>query len=137
MPQPEGIIFIPALADQDRKIDGNMGATLYDMGDGVGCVSFHTKMNALDNTILEVIATGCDMVDAGELVGLVVGNDDTNFSVGANIGLFWMLAMSKDWDMRQFEESEWIGVIIRTVADYNSGVGKYANWGVAITADGS
>ena len=47
------------------------------------------------------------------------------------------LAMSKDWDMRQFEESEWIGVIIRTVADYNSGVGKYANWGVAITADGA
>jgi hypothetical protein len=47
------------------------------------------------------------------------------------------LAMSRDWDMRQFEESEWIGVIIRAVADYNSGVGKYSNWGVAITADGA
>jgi 3-hydroxyacyl-CoA dehydrogenase len=68
------------------------------MGDGVGCVSFHTKMNALDNTILEVIAAGCDLVDAGELVGLVVGNDDTNFSVGANVGLIGMLAMSQDWD---------------------------------------
>jgi hypothetical protein len=47
------------------------------------------------------------------------------------------LAMSKDWDMRQFEESEWIGVIIRSVADYNSGVGKFPNWGVKITADGA
>lgn len=46
-------------------------------------------------------------------------------------------AVSKDWDMRQFEESNWLGVILRARADYNSGVGKYANWGVAITADGA
>ncbi len=46
------------------------------------------------------------------------------------------LAMSKDWDMKIFEESEWIGVVLRTVADYNSGVGKYANWGAPVTADG-
>lgn len=47
------------------------------------------------------------------------------------------LAMSKDWDMQTFTESDWIGVILRAVADYNSGVGKYANWGVAVTADGA
>lgn len=44
-------------------------------------------------------------------------------------------AVSKDWDMKQFEESEFVGVIVRTVADYNSGVGKFANWGVRVTTD--
>ncbi len=86
VPVSEGVITIASLAEEGKVLAESVGATLYDMGDGVGCVSFHTKMNALDNTILEVIATGCDMVDAGELVGLVIGNDDTNFSVGANVG---------------------------------------------------
>lgn len=45
--------------------------------------------------------------------------------------------VSKDWDMKTFEESNWIGVILRTVADFNSGVGKFANWGCKITADGA
>jgi 3-hydroxyacyl-CoA dehydrogenase len=98
VPRSEGVISVASLAEEGKVLAESVGATLYDMGDGVGCVSFHTKMNALDNTILEVIAAGCDMVDAGELVGLVVGNDDTNFSVGANVGLIGMLAMSQDWD---------------------------------------
>lgn len=44
---------------------------------------------------------------------------------------------SKNWSMDTFKESNWIGVILRAVADYNTGVGKFANWGVAITADGA
>jgi len=98
VPVSEGVITIASLAEEGKVLAESVGATLYNMGDGVGCVSFHTKMNALDNTILEVIAAGCDMIDAGELVGLVVGNNDTNFSVGANVGLIGMLAMSQDWD---------------------------------------
>ena len=47
------------------------------------------------------------------------------------------LAMSKDWDMKTFEVPNWIGVIIRSVADYNSGVGAYPLWGCQVTADGS
>src|SRR5665811_979604 len=98
VPVSEGTISLARLADTGKVLAENPGATLYDMGDGVGCVAFHTKMNAIDNTILEIISTGCDMVDSGELVGLVVGNEATNFSVGANVGLIGMLAMSKDWD---------------------------------------
>jgi len=44
---------------------------------------------------------------------------------------------SKNWSMDTFKESNWIGVILRAVADYNTGVGKFANWGVKITADGA
>jgi hypothetical protein len=47
------------------------------------------------------------------------------------------LAMSKDWDMKTFEVPNWIGVIIRSVADYNSGVGAYTLWGSQITGDGA
>lgn len=46
-------------------------------------------------------------------------------------------AISKDWDMRTFEESEFVGVILRTVADYNSGVGKFSGHGSQVTADGA
>ena len=46
-------------------------------------------------------------------------------------------AISKDWDMKTFEVPDWIGPIIRCVADYNSGVGRYPLHGAQITADGA
>jgi len=98
VPVSEGTISLQYLADTGKVLAENPGATLYDMGDGVGCVAFHTKMNAIDGTIVEMINTAVDMVEAGDLVGLVIGNEETNFSVGANIGLVGMLAMSKEWD---------------------------------------
>jgi 3-hydroxyacyl-CoA dehydrogenase len=98
VPQPAGVIFLSSLHEQGKVIARNEGATLYDLGDGVGCVAFHTKMNAIDNNLLEMIDRACGMVDDGGLVGLVVGNESPNFSVGANVALIGMLAMSKDWD---------------------------------------
>jgi 3-hydroxyacyl-CoA dehydrogenase len=98
LPAPglEGVITIADLAD--KVLERNEGATLYDMGDGVGLVEFHTKMNAIDAQIIEMINVACDYVERGDLVGLVVGNEAPNFSVGANIGLVGMLAMSEMWD---------------------------------------
>ncbi len=98
IPVSEDVIFLSSLADSGKVLASNPGATIYDMGDGVGCIAFHTKMNVIDPTIVEMINTGCDMVDSGELVGLVVGNEAAHFSVGANVGLIGMFAMSKDWD---------------------------------------
>ncbi len=98
VPVDDRIISLPVLAESGKVIATNVGATLYDMGDGVGGIEFHTKMNAIDAQIMEMIETGCQMVDDGELVGLVIGSEAANFSVGANIGIFGMLAMSKDWD---------------------------------------
>ena len=91
-------ISIASLADAGRVIDHNDGATLYDMGDGVGLLEFHTKMNAIDAQIIEMVDSACERVNQGELVGLVVGSEAVNFSVGANIGLVGMLAMSNMWD---------------------------------------
>jgi len=93
-PGMEGIVTIADLVAMEH----NDGATLYDMGDGVGLVEFHTKMNSIDAQIIEMLNTALDKVDSGELVGLVVGSEAANFSVGANIGLVGMLAMSNMWD---------------------------------------
>jgi 3-hydroxyacyl-CoA dehydrogenase len=90
-------IYLPFLAESKKVIAHNEGATLYDMGDGVGCVEFHTKMNSIDALIIGMLDEACEKVNAGELAGLVVGNEATNFSVGANVGLVAMLAMNKDW----------------------------------------
>jgi 3-hydroxyacyl-CoA dehydrogenase len=98
VPVSDRVITLPTLADRQMVIERNEGAVLYDMGDGVGCVEFTTKMNAIDGQIIEMIDTACEMVNDGNLAGLVIGNEATNFSVGANVALIGMLAMNKDWD---------------------------------------
>ena len=46
-----------------------------------------------------------------------------------------MLAISKEWDVKVYDESEWIGPIIRCVADYNSGIPSFATWGVEVLSN--
>jgi 3-hydroxyacyl-CoA dehydrogenase len=98
VPVAEHQVSLATLADQGKVLDRNEGATLYDLGDGVGLVEFHTKMNSIDAQIIEMISKACDRVDSGELVGLVVGNEAANFSVGANIGMAAMAIMGGLWD---------------------------------------
>ncbi len=98
VPVADGHISIQVLADRGNQLDGNNGATIYNMGDGVGLVEFHTKMNSIDNQIVEMIDRACYLVNEGKLAGLVVGNEAPNFSVGANIGLVGMLAIAGMWD---------------------------------------
>ena len=98
VPVNERHISLATLADQGKVLDRNEGATLYDLGDRVGLVEFHTKMNSIDAQIIEMINNACDRVNNGELDGLVIGNEAANFSVGANIGLIGMLVMADMWD---------------------------------------
>ncbi|MGZ8785236.1 MAG: 3-hydroxyacyl-CoA dehydrogenase/enoyl-CoA hydratase family protein [Acidimicrobiia bacterium] len=98
VPVADRTISLTTLADQGKVLDRNEGATLYDLGDRIGLVEFHTKMNSIDAQIIEMINNACDRVNRGELDGLVVGNDAPNFSVGANIGLVGMLIMADMWD---------------------------------------
>lgn len=75
-------------------------------------------------------------------VGMFVDGYMTENASGDTVGgmfsrdALWF-AISKDWDMKTFEVPNWIGPIIRSVADYNSGVGAYPNWGSGITCDGA
>ncbi|MCB2224596.1 MAG: 3-hydroxyacyl-CoA dehydrogenase/enoyl-CoA hydratase family protein [Actinobacteria bacterium] len=98
VPVDERLIFIDDLKARDKVLATNVGATLYDLGDGVGLVEFHTKMNAIDGQIGEMLQIAVEKVNSGELVGLVIGNEADNFSVGANVGLVGMLAMNQQFD---------------------------------------
>lgn len=82
---------------QQKVINKNPGATLYDIGDGVACVEFHTKMNALDDDIFNMIIEGQDRT-LTDFQGLVIANDAENFSVGANLMMVLMAAQMDAWE---------------------------------------
>jgi 3-hydroxyacyl-CoA dehydrogenase len=85
-------------ARQAKKlISENTGASLYDIGDGVACVEFHTKMNALDDDIFEMVRQALDRTES-DFEGLVVGNEAENFSAGANLFMVVVAAQQGMWD---------------------------------------
>jgi 3-hydroxyacyl-CoA dehydrogenase len=81
----------------NRKVKENFSATLWDMEDGVALLEFHTKMNSIDDDIVKLMHEAVDIAER-DFRGLVIGNDATNFSAGANIMALLMAAK-----MGQFE----------------------------------
>lgn len=97
VPVKPGIILLHALKEQNKLIAGNSGASLVDIGDGVACLEFHTKMNAIGEDIVSMIRKSIDIVSK-EYEGLVIANHGDNFSVGANLGLVLFTAQEEEWD---------------------------------------
>jgi 3-hydroxyacyl-CoA dehydrogenase len=95
----EPIKRLPSLIQlkEQKVINKNPSATLYDLGDGVAGVEFHTKMNALDEDIFNIIIEGQDRT-LSEFEGLVIGNEADNFSAGANLMMVLMAAQMGAWD---------------------------------------
>jgi 3-hydroxyacyl-CoA dehydrogenase len=79
----------------NRRLDGNDSATLWDMKDGVLLLEFHSKMNSIDDGIVEMMNRALDRAEAS-FRGLVIGNDGANFSAGANIMALLMTIKSDD-----------------------------------------
>lgn len=73
-----------------QKVEGNDGASLWDLGDGCLLYEMHTKMNAVDNETIEIQNRAMDLLDAGKYKALVLANNAKNFSVGANLMLVFM-----------------------------------------------
>ncbi|GMV39433.1 MAG: 3-hydroxyacyl-CoA dehydrogenase [Myxococcales bacterium] len=93
---PEAIV----LADRKAKVGvvkKNGGASFIDLGEGVACLEFHTKMNAIDGDIGNMMAFAIEEAERN-WKGVVIGNDGGNFSAGANLMLLVMLAQQKKWD---------------------------------------
>lgn len=87
------------LADVKRRsapLAKNGSASLWDIDDGVVCLEFHTKMNALDPDILAMIHKAINIVPK-DYKALVVYNEASNFSVGANLGLLLYTANIAAW----------------------------------------
>jgi 3-hydroxyacyl-CoA dehydrogenase len=86
------------LLKEQRVVNKNMGATLYDLGDGVAGLEFHTKMNALDDDIMNMAIEALDRVEK-DFDGLVVGSEAENFSAGANLFMVVVGAQQGMWEM--------------------------------------
>ncbi len=71
-------------------------ANLWDIGDGIACLEFTTKMNAVDDGVLTAIEKSIEIVSK-EFKGLVIANDADNFSVGANLNFFLTNAKEGNW----------------------------------------
>ena len=84
-------------SSKSKPVKSNADASLIDMGDGVLCLEFHSKMNAIDNPSIEMMFEALDEVERN-FEGLVIGNHADNFSVGANLALMLERARNKDWE---------------------------------------
>ena len=89
-----GAISLARLKAQGKVIEKNRGATLIDLGDGIACLEFHTKMNTVDADVTQMILTACDIVER-DFDGLVIANEGENFSAGANLLMIAMQAAQK------------------------------------------
>jgi 3-hydroxyacyl-CoA dehydrogenase len=94
--KPE-IILLPSLKDRNRTVLSNPGASLIDLGDGVACLEFHSKMNTIGADTVQMIRDSLKEVD-GKFDGLVIGNQSDNFSVGANLMLMLFEIQDENWE---------------------------------------
>ena len=92
-----GILWLPSLKERQKKIAGNNDASLVDIGDGVACLEFHSKMNVITEGVINMINESMDIVSR-DLEGMVISNHAENFSAGANLLLIIGAAQAGEWD---------------------------------------
>jgi 3-hydroxyacyl-CoA dehydrogenase len=92
-----GVIILKTVKERTAVIKKNAGASLVDLGDGVACLEFHSKMNSIGGDTLQMVKQSLAEVEKN-FVGLVVGNQGVNFSVGANLMLLLLEAQEENWE---------------------------------------
>jgi 3-hydroxyacyl-CoA dehydrogenase len=106
---PHGVWSVTVAKKSNGVVKKNSSASLVDLGDGVGCIEFHSKMNSLGADIVGLILQTLKPGGPGDnFDAFVITNDATNFSVGANLMLLLMSAQEEEWDdvdfgIRQFQ----------------------------------
>lgn len=97
VPERPGVLVLKAVKERTGVIKTNPGATLIDIGDGVACLEFHSKMNSIGGDTVQMMNFAIDEVEKN-FKGLVVGNQSGNFSAGANIMMLLLAAQEEEWD---------------------------------------
>ncbi|MCW8981218.1 MAG: 3-hydroxyacyl-CoA dehydrogenase/enoyl-CoA hydratase family protein [Altibacter sp.] len=82
---------------KSAEVFKNSGVVVEDLGDGILNVEFQSKMNSIGGDVLAGLNKAIDIAEK-DFDGLVVGNQGTNFSVGANIGMIFMMAVEQEYD---------------------------------------
>ncbi len=97
MPERPGVMILKDIKERTGVIKSNPGASLIDIGDGVACLEFHSKMNSIGGDTVAMMNFALDEVERN-FTGLVVGNQGSNFSAGANIMMLLLAAQEEEWD---------------------------------------
>jgi 3-hydroxyacyl-CoA dehydrogenase len=84
-PVDERKLSLRSLKAMGNVVRENKGASLIDLGDGVACLEFHTKMNTLDMDIRDMLRASVEEIETKDWAGLVIGNEAPDFCVGANL----------------------------------------------------
>jgi len=79
----------------------NTDATIFNLGDGVLNIEFHSKMNTIGQGTLQALNKAIDIAEA-EYDALIISNEGEHFSAGANVGMIFMLAVEQEWDELNF-----------------------------------
>ena len=82
---------------ESKKVWSNSGANIQDLGDGILNLEFQSKMNTIGGDVLQAINKAIDLSEK-DYQGLVIGNQAANFTVGANIGMIFMMAVEQEYD---------------------------------------
>lgn len=107
--EPAGMIILKSLKDAGKEVECNSGASLIDLGDGVACVEFHAKMNAIGADLIAMIHKGLKRLES-DFDAMVIANQAAHFSVGANLMLVLVAAQEQEWDelhlaVKQFQNA--------------------------------
>jgi 3-hydroxyacyl-CoA dehydrogenase len=95
--EPKGVIILKSLKEAGREVERNSGASLIDIGDGVVCCEFHSKMNAIGADLIAMIHKGLKRLQT-DFEAMIIANQAVNFSVGANLMLVLVGAQEQEWD---------------------------------------
>jgi 3-hydroxyacyl-CoA dehydrogenase len=97
---PAGVWSVEAVKKSNGVVKKNAGASLVDLGDGVGCIEFHSKMNSLGEDIIRLVTEALKPGSAlnAPFEAFVLHNDAPHFSVGANIMGLLLLIQDQEWD---------------------------------------
>ncbi len=82
---------------KSNEVWKNSGAVIEDLGDGILNLEFQSKMNTIGGDVLAAVNKAIDLAEKN-YQGLVIGNQAANFSVGANIGMIFMMAAEQEYD---------------------------------------
>ena len=98
VPDVPGAIALPRVRAQKSMLQSNDDASLLDLGDGVACLEFHSKMNTLGEGALTALREALSRVERDRLAGLVIGNDDPRtFTAGADLASVGAVVQRGDW----------------------------------------
>jgi len=109
VPVASGVWSVAVAKKSNGVLKKNAGASLVDLGDGVACIEFHSKMNTLGGDIVQLVSQTLKPGGAGDTFdAFVITNDAANFSVGANLMMLLMSVQEDEWDevdlaIRQFQ----------------------------------